>query len=91
MSGITVGDGAVIGAGAVVNRDIPPYAIAAGVPVRVIKHRCAENFREMLQAIKWWDWPEKYIKDNITYFLSHNISDESIKKLQEIQASISGE
>jgi acetyltransferase-like isoleucine patch superfamily enzyme len=55
-SGIYVGDGAVIAAHSVVVKDVPPYAIVAGVPARVIKFRFEEEIVEELQRIKWWDY-----------------------------------
>jgi virginiamycin A acetyltransferase len=57
MAGITIGHGAVIGALSVVTADVPPYAVVAGNPARVIRYRQPPEAVERLLAIAWWDWP----------------------------------
>ena len=56
MSGVTH-NGCVVAAGAVVTKDVPPYAIAGGNPARVIRYRFDEGAISDLQKIAWWDWP----------------------------------
>ena len=55
LSGIDIGDGAVIAAGAVVTKDVPPYAVMAGVPATVKRLRFSETIIERLQRSRWWD------------------------------------
>lgn len=66
--GITIGDGAVIAMGALVTHDVPPYAIVAGVPAKIIKYRFTEEERETLLRIRWWDKPIEWIKENVNAF-----------------------
>ncbi len=66
--GIRIGDGAVIGMGSVVLEDVPPYAIVAGVPARMIRYRFDENTVERLLNAKWWDKPVAWIKAHAEEF-----------------------
>lgn len=68
LSGIKVSDGAIIGAGSVVSRDIPPYAIAAGNPIQIIGFRFDEETIRKLTSISWWDWPIEKIQENLDGF-----------------------
>lgn len=67
LDGVTIGDGAVIGAGSVVSKDIPNYAVAVGVPIKVIKYRFSENQINRLIEIAWWNRETselKLLRDN---------------------------
>ena len=81
--GLTVGDGAVIGAGAVVTKSIPPYAIAVGIPALVIRYRFSEDIIEALMALRWWDWPKEKILKNWD-LLSGTLTEETVEQLKII-------
>lgn len=61
-AGVTIGNGAVIGIGSVVTKDVPPYAVVAGVPAKVIRYRFDEETIEKLQALEWWNWDDETLK-----------------------------
>lgn len=65
---VHVGTGAVIGAGSIITKDIPPYAIVAGVPAKLIKFRFKENEIKKLSIINWQNWPIKKIQNSSIYF-----------------------
>lgn len=68
LSGVSIGDGAVVAAGAVVTKDIPPYAIVGGVPAKIIKYRFTPKVIKDLLEIQWWNWDDNVIAKNLDNF-----------------------
>ncbi len=77
MPGVTIGNGAVIGTGSVVTKDVAPYSIAAGVPAKTITMRFSDEVIEKIEKSRWWDWDYETIKERLADFRS---IDEFIKK-----------
>lgn len=64
FEGVNIGDGAVIAAGSIVRKDVPPYAVVIGVD-KILKYRFSPVVIEKLLKIKWWDWDDSKIAANI--------------------------
>lgn len=73
LSGVTIGNGAVVGAYAVVSRDVEPYSIVAGNPAKVVRYRFSEEERLQLEQIAWWNWDEAAIQEAIPLLCSENL------------------
>lgn len=74
LPGITIGDGAVIGAGAVLTKDVPPYAIVGGNPAKIIRYRFDEKTIDELKIICWWNWELAEIKEALPMLMQGDIA-----------------
>ncbi len=61
LPGVSIGDGAIVSAGAVVAGDVPPYAIVGGIPARVLRKRFDEETIAAMLRIRWWDWSDELV------------------------------
>lgn len=68
MRGVKIGDGAVVAAGSIVTKNIEPYSIVGGNPARHIKYRFPPDIIDSMLKIRWWNWDEEKIKNNISKF-----------------------
>lgn len=83
LRGITIGDGAVIGASAVLTADIPPYSIVVGNPGKVIKTRFSNSIIDKMEQMRWWDWDPDFIRINLSFFQNGNLTLPLLNELNE--------
>ncbi len=73
MSGVKIGDGAIVAARAFVTKDVNPYSIVGGTPAKLIRYKYDYETRRRMGIIKWWDWPEEKVIQNAKLLMSENI------------------
>ncbi len=72
IDGVTINNGAIIAAGSIVTRDVPAYAIVAGIPAKIIRYRFSEEERIKLEKFKWWDKDIHWLKEHASEMLNIN-------------------
>ncbi len=66
LNGCKIGDGAIVAAGAIVTKDVPPYAIVAGVPAKIVKYRFNDEQIKFLEEFNWWDKSDDWISTHLS-------------------------
>ena len=74
LPGVHIGDGAIIGANSVVSKDVQPYTVVGGNPIKLIRRRFDDGTTEFLLGLKWWDWSAEKIFKNLELFCSGDLS-----------------
>ncbi|KPB79706.1 acetyltransferase [Pseudomonas syringae pv. tomato] len=87
VSGVTIGHGAIVGAGAMVVRDVAPYSVVGGNPCKFIRWRFEEDVRDLLLQAAWWDWPMEEVK-SVARTLCSSDMDAFLAYIRQRQASV---
>ncbi len=75
MAGVTIGNGAVIGAKSVVTRDVPDYCIAAGNPATIVKRRYDAEHVARLNRLAWWNWSADVLAEAVPIIVARDVDD----------------
>lgn len=81
-NGANIGNGVIAGAGSIITKDVPDYAVVVGAPARIIRYRYTAEQIESLNKIQWWNWSDEEIRERFNDF--YLPIDEFIKKYDKI-------
>lgn len=84
LDGVTVGQGAIVAAGAVVAKDVPPYAIVGGVPAKLIKYRYAPDVVKLMEQVDWSLLDERFVRDHLELLYRRPIAGEDAMELLDL-------
>lgn len=85
LDGVKIGNGAVVGANSVVNKDVLPFSIVGGVPAKEIKKRFSENIIGLIEFSKWWNMPIDFFKEEkVKNIFSKELNEDSMLELLEL-------
>ncbi len=84
LRGVMIGDGAVVGANSVITKDIPPYAVVAGNPGRIIKFRFSDDIIDRIIKLNWWDLDDSVIINELESFRDGDII-QTLNKLEKLK------
>lgn len=83
LDGVTIGNGAIIGANSIVTKDVPPYTIVGGVPAKEIKKRFSDEIINRLNSSEWWNMPLDFFKqEKVKLIFSKQFDQSSLKQLE---------
>lgn len=83
LSGIKIGHGAIIAAGSLVNKHVPPYAIVRGIPAKIVAYRFDDETIKKLLESKWWDLSDEVLQQHVADMKDPNVFLEALKKKKE--------
>lgn len=83
LSGVKIGRGSVIAGGTVVTKNVAPYTVVGGNPAHVLKTRFEQDKIDLLESLKWWDWPEEKIAKNKAFF-SCNLNEQNCEQIKAL-------
>jgi acetyltransferase-like isoleucine patch superfamily enzyme len=81
IGGVKIGNGVIIGAGTIVTKDIPDYAVAVGVPARIVRYRFEKTIIDRLNEIKWWNLPKEKLRNNLKLFQKKDLTLKDLERL----------